>query len=219
MPKLPFEFISLQHLRFVLLTLAVLVVHACGFHLRGSIDVSDEIAPVYLQQNSVFELAREIKSLLISNNIETVDDVGLAKTQLTLLNESKNTRVLSVDGSGQAREYQLTYTANFSIKVKGAKEATESVKMRRDIIFDSTAVLGFANESEILYKDMRKQAARLILLKLQAASRNAGVQQETGQDMADQDASLTAPAVSGDAGQPAADSASDSNSSGSSEAR
>jgi len=210
MLKHPFAFISLQHLRFVLLTLAVLVVHGCGFHLRGSIDVSDDMAPVYLQQNSVFELAREIKSLLISNNIETVDDAGSAKTQLSLLNESKNTRVLSVDGSGQAREYQLTYTANFSVKVKDAKEKTESVKMRRDIVFDSTAVLGFANESEILYKDMRKQAARLILLKLQAASRNSGVQQETGEDMTDQDASQTAPAVSGDVSPPATDSDSDS---------
>ena len=190
MSKFSLAAISFPYMRFVWLALAVTVIHACGFHLRGSIEVSDDIAPVYLQQNSVFELAREIKSLLISNNIETVDNAGFAKTTLTLLNESKNTRILSVDGSGQARENQLSYTANFTVKVDTAKETTESVKMRRDIVFDSTAVLGFANESEILYKDMRKQAARLILLKLQAAARNAG-KQEMGDDATDQAGAIT----------------------------
>jgi len=121
---------------------------------------------------SVFELAREVKRLFTTNKIETVDNAVAAKTQLTLLSESKNTRVLSVDGSGQAQEYLLTYTANITIKAKTGKAVSDSVVVRRDLVFDSTAVLGFANEADVLYKDMRKQAARLILLKLQAYAAN-----------------------------------------------
>ncbi len=158
--------------RFSFVMLMVLLVHACGFQLRGSLTVSNEMAPVYLQQNSVFELAREVKRLFTTNKIETVDNAVAAKTQLTLLSESKNTRVLSVDGSGQAQEYLLTYTANITIKTETGKAVSDSVVVRRDLVFDSTAVLGFANEADVLYKDMRKQAARLILLKLQAYAAN-----------------------------------------------
>jgi len=183
---------SSKETRLALIIVLAFAVHACGFQLRGSLSVSDEIAPVYLQQNSVFELAREIKSLLATNKIKTVNNAAAAKTHLTLVNESKKSRVLSVSGSGQAKEYLLTYTANITIRTYPAKpgpaqvDTTEedtaqsglskavrdSVVVRRDLVFDSAAVLGFANEADILYEDMRKQAARLILLKLQAHVRN-----------------------------------------------
>ncbi len=163
--------VKVKRVAFVMLLL--LAIHACGFQLRGSINVSDDIAPVYLQQNSFFELAREVKSLLLSNKIEIVDDTLLAKTQLTLLTEEKASRVLSVDARGQAQEYLLTYKADILIKAETTEEIRETVVVRRDLVFDSAAVLGFANEANIIYKDMRKQAARLILLKLQALVRNA----------------------------------------------
>jgi outer membrane lipopolysaccharide assembly protein LptE/RlpB len=38
------------------------------------------------------------------------------------------------------------------------------------LLFDQNAVLAVTNESEILYKDMRRDTARLILLKVKARS-------------------------------------------------
>ena len=140
--------------QFTLVLFLALTVHACGFHLRGSISVTGEMSPVYMLQNNSFELAREIKSLLSSSKIKIVDNADAAKTQLVLVNETKDTRVLSVDGSGQAQEYLLTFTVNITIKVDEAKEIADSIVVRRDLNFDSTAVLGFANEADILYKDM-----------------------------------------------------------------
>jgi LPS-assembly lipoprotein len=159
-------------------------VHACGFHLRGELSLTGDIAPVYLQQNSVFELAREIKSLLVTNKIKIVENSSDAKTQLSLLNEAKNTRVLSVDGSGQAREYLLTYRVNFAIKLQQSKQIKESVSVSRALLFNSTAVLGTTNEAGILFEEMRAQAARLILLKLQAVSRNQALNKATLEDEA-----------------------------------
>ena len=92
--------------------------HACGFQLRGSIDLSEDISPIYIEQNNMFDLAREIKLLLAMNKIEVVEDAKQSKAQLTLLNEEKSRRVLSVDGSGRAREYLLIYKVNFVIKAK-----------------------------------------------------------------------------------------------------
>ncbi len=145
------------------------------------------MAPIYIQQNSVFDLAREIKTLLASNNIEVVKNSIQSKSQLILINEEKSRRVLSVDGSGQAREYLLTYKVNFEIKtssqeiiktkklksenaVEGNNE--ESVSVSRTWLFDPAAVLAVSNEAEILYKDMQREAARLILLRINAQSKN-----------------------------------------------
>ena len=135
--------------------------------------MSKEISPLYLERNSAFELARELKLLLAINNISVTYDPGMLNSQLTLLTEGKSRRVLTVDGDGRAREYLLTYTINFTVNTdrftkKESKEIKESISLTRSLLFDTEAVLAVTNESEILYKDMRRNAARLILLKLQA---------------------------------------------------
>lgn len=167
-----------KQLRVWMLLALVFSLHACGFQLRGSIDLSSEMSPIYIEQNSVFDLAREIKTLLASNKIAMVEDAQQSKSQLILLNDSKSQSVLSVDGSGQAREYRLTYKVNYVIKVnqKQNDEAAvvpDSLTVNRTWLFDPNAVLAVTNEAELLYKDMRREAARLILLKINARSKNS----------------------------------------------
>ena len=157
---------------------AVISLHACGFQLRGSINLSDDISPIFIEQNSVFDLAREIKSLMASNNIKVAENVSQSKSQLTLLNEEKSQRVLSVDGLGRVREYLISYRVNFVINTEpltttavdesAAKGAHDSISVARNLLFDPDAVLAVTNQAKILYEEMRRDAARLILLKLQA---------------------------------------------------
>ncbi len=161
----------------------VLLLSACGFQLRGALNLSQEMSPIYLQKNSLFELGRELKSLLLSNQIQVTENAKQAKAKLILLREGKSRRVLSVDGSGRAKEYLLSYSVDFSIKNKQSKVISEersrddsishdSISVARSLLFDPDAVIAVVNESEILYKDMRRDAARLILLKLQASGQS-----------------------------------------------
>ena len=167
-----------MRIRFISLMLAVSIVASCGFKLRGSLDISQDISPIYFQQNSVFELGREIKQLLATNEISVVENVDEVdddkfKAKLTLLNEVRDRRVLSVDANGRAREYLLKYMINYTIKLKGLKETEESISLTRSLLFDPVAVLAVTNESDVLYHDMQRDAARLVLLKLQALSLNS----------------------------------------------
>ncbi len=151
--------------------------YACGFQLRGSINLSSEMSPIYIEQNSVFDLAREIKTLLAANQIAMAETAAQSKSQLILLDDNKSQSVLSVDGSGQAREYLLTYKVNFVIKVNQKNRAQvvvvpDSLTVSRTWLFDPEAVLAVTNEAELLYNDMRREAARLILLKINARSKN-----------------------------------------------
>ncbi len=162
--------------RYITLALLVSLIQACGFQLRGALDLSQDISPIYLQQNNLFELGREIKALLNANKLQIAENEQQAKAQLALLSETRGRRVLSVDSNGRAREYLLNYTVNFSIKIKqttgiNQQGRQDTISVRRSLVFDSEEVLAVANQSEILYKDMQRDVARLILLKLQASSR------------------------------------------------
>ena len=165
--------LAMNLLRFFIIMLFVSVVSGCGFQLRGELGLSKEISPLYLERNGAFELARELKLLLVTNNISVTDNLGESNSQLTLLREEKNRRVLTIDGDGRAREYLLTYTIIFTVNTgrftkKESNEKSESISLTRSLLFDPEAVLAVANESEVLYKNMQRNAARLILLKLQA---------------------------------------------------
>lgn len=155
------------------LLLLVSFLSGCGFQMRGSLDLSDEISPLYLKSNRSFELARELKLLLATNNVTVTDNPARANYQLILVREMKSRRVLTVDGDGQNKEYLLTYTIEYSINVKDAarQDVIESISLRRSLLFDTEAVLAVTNVSEIYYKDMQRDAARLILLKLQTRAR------------------------------------------------
>lgn len=161
-----------------LILLLVLVITGCGFHLRGALDISSDISPVYIQQGSAFELAREITSLLEKNNVVIADNPSMSSSQLKLVSESRSRRVLSVDSSGRAIEYLLTYSADIIIKTRQAKEVQDKVSLSRSLVFDPDAVLAAANEAETLYRDMRKDAARLVLLKLQARAAASAITDE-----------------------------------------
>ena len=153
---------------FTSLLLMTALISSCGFQLRGAVEISQDVSPIFIEQNSAFRLARDVKGMLASNHITVTDKPASANAQLTLLEEVRNRRVLSVDTSGQAREYLLSYTVNFSVRIKHAKAKDESITLTRSLLFDTTAVIAVANESEVLYEDMRREASRLILLKLQA---------------------------------------------------
>lgn len=175
---------SKKSLHVLAVAMVVIGLHACGFQLRGSINLSTEISPIYIEQNNMFDLAREIRSLLATHKIEVVEDAKLSKAQLTLVSEGRDRRVLSVDGRGRAREYMLQYKVNFMVRtaievaeIKGKDDpkahdsiSPDSISLSRSLLFDPDAVLAVTNEAVILYNDMRRDAARLILLKLQARS-------------------------------------------------
>ena len=106
----------------IIIVALVFIIQACGFQLRGELDLSQDMYPIYLQHNNLFELGRDVRLLLTGNKVQMTEDVKQAKTQLTLLSEAKSRRVLSVDGDGRAREYLLNYTTYFSIEIKNAED-------------------------------------------------------------------------------------------------
>ena len=159
--------------RFIVLVLAVAIIQSCGFKLRGELALSKDLSPMFIVQNTAFELSREIKSLLRNNAIELTDNTESWNSQLTLINEIKERRVLSVDSNGRAREYQLNYTAIFLFNKRDETAAQDTVTLSRSLLFDTDTVLAVENESEVLYREMQRDASRLILLKLQAYSLNS----------------------------------------------
>ena len=154
--------------------LLLLTLTACGFHLRGSVELPPELAAINVQDaKPTTDIAPSLRSALKSSGIQVSDSAPML---LQLKAEQYGKRVLSVDSSGRAQEYGLSYTVRFLLKGVGAEGekdamwlAEQTVTQTRDLRFDANAVLGTASEEAQLKAEMRRDAVSKILRRLQQA--------------------------------------------------
>ncbi|MFK5913295.1 MAG: LPS assembly lipoprotein LptE [Woeseiaceae bacterium] len=172
-----------RKLTFILLLNFVLA--SCGFHLRGSQDLSSVLPEVQLQGvNNHSELGRALIEALSEAKINVLDESDIL---LNIKPETFSKRVLSLDVNGLANQYELNYHLGFSVIRKVAKANTDensqqkiveivpmqSITEKREYLFDANLVLVKANEEIQLNNDMRVAAMLQLVRRLKYLMRNA----------------------------------------------
>lgn len=153
-----------------LLTLILLLsLTACGFHLRGSVQLPPELGELTLvDAKPATDVAPELRRALQGQGVRLMEAAPL---RLQLAAEHYGKRVLSVDAAGRAQEYGLSYMVRFSLLAADgvAWLPEETVTLTRDLRFDAAAVLATGNEEAQLKGEMRRDAVLQILRRLQYA--------------------------------------------------
>ena len=154
--------------------LIVFSLSSCGFHLRGDYKLPSQMASTYIKaddKNS--ELVRVLARSLKTSNVNVVATQQQAQSILTIANEKQEKRVLSVDTQGRAREYEISYQIDLNVSAVESdfSIAEQTLKLQRDFLFDTEDVLGKSREEDTLIKDMQQDMVRLIMLRLQAATK------------------------------------------------
>ncbi len=153
--------------------LGLYLLSACGFHLRGPIELSAEIAPIFIEQSGTdIVVNRELRTLLSQSGKKNMTLIrSEAKAILNIVGSKEKKRVVAVDGRGRARQYDLSYVLRYRLTGKNIPQVGNDnvsvLNLRRSLNFDPDNVLAISHEVENLYNDMRKDSARLILQRLQ----------------------------------------------------
>jgi LPS-assembly lipoprotein len=130
----------------------------------------EHLSPLFLDKDSMsLQLYKELRSTMKASGAELTDDPAAAASVLEISQE-KNTRdVISVDTLGRAREYRLIYRLTFTLQASGEAVIDKSnIQLTRNLLFNPEAVLGVTEETENIYRDMVRDSAGQILLRLQA---------------------------------------------------
>lgn len=166
----------MKNIKFTFLFLLSFLIISCGFHLRGSQDLSAVLPEAQIQGTSKHsDLGRELIRALISANVNVLDE---SDTVLNITRDVFSKRVLSLDSAGRANQYELSYQLSFSLikKVKSENNISDekqkiiilipsqSITEKREYLFDANLVLAKSDEETRLNNDMR-QAAMLQLIR------------------------------------------------------
>ena len=135
------------------ISLLIIVLTGCGFHLRGALPTLAMDNPIYIagvDKNS--DLYRELVRQLRGAKSVITETRSLAKSVLTISNYRSRERQLTLNSSNQAVEYELEESFNFSVQTSNTTVESRPLKVTR--------VLG-RTESETLAREREEREMRV----------------------------------------------------------
>lgn len=187
-------------MRIAKLSLVVLfaaLIAGCGFKLRGSAELPGYKLPfttIALSLPTTSEFYAQLKRTIEASSPGTrvVADAKEAEAVLTVLSDTRQKLILSLNASGRAREYQLV--RNFSFKVHPNAPAApapapkytdapvaapteyiapSTITLRREITFSDDLVLSKESEENLLWRDIQNDLVQQLMRRLAAAKLQA----------------------------------------------
>jgi LPS-assembly lipoprotein len=135
------------------ISLLIIVLTGCGFHLRGALPTLTMDNPIYIagvDKNS--DLYRELARQLRGAKSVVTETRSLAKSVLTISDYRSRERQLTLNSSNQAVEYELEESFNFFVQTSSTTVESRPLKVTR--------VLG-RTESETLAREREEREMRI----------------------------------------------------------
>jgi len=158
----------MQKLKITFLASLLVFLSACGFHLRGQVDLPVGLRILDLNAQLADNLTQNIlRQSLLSNGVTLSAD---APYTLKILNESGDRRVLTVTSNAKASEYELIQNLTFELlDTKGNSiSKAQTITSYRTLQYDASAEIGKAQEETNLRREMKQSNAYNVLLRLKA---------------------------------------------------
>jgi LPS-assembly lipoprotein len=143
---------------------------ACGFQLRGAYTLP--FATLHIGLPETAELRAQIRRTVeASSPTRVTNDVKAADASLLVLGDAQQRLVLTLNASGQAREYQLVRTFNFRLIDTAGREliAPSRIVIHREITYSDELVLAKESEEALLWRDIQNDLVQQLMRRLAAA--------------------------------------------------
>ena len=146
----------------------LLLLNACGWHLRGSEPLPAPMSATYLDsadQHSDFD--RALRRSLDSAGAKLViakEDAGVV---LRIRKDVSGRRVLAVSARNTPQEYEVYYSIEYSVEVDGQEVIpVQTLELVNDFSYDEAALLAKEREEAGLRAALARDLAGLVLRRL-----------------------------------------------------
>lgn len=158
-------------LAIILVISFVLLTSACGFKLRGAVEIPPELNPMFIQPPQGSLVQAQIVQQLQGSQVRLAARPQDARVIIRIGNEERSSRVVAVDRDGKVLAYELHYRVAFDAVAPDGKQlvTSQTLDVVRSYDNPDVQVLGKQLEGELIFQDMIEDAANRILNRLRAA--------------------------------------------------
>lgn len=147
----------------------VLLLSACGFHLRGMVDIPlwlDSVAIISNDGNKPFEM--RLESGLEAYKIKVIPEPAQAHYWLIINKSNLQQHIISVGASTNPRQYQLIMTIEFQLQSNTGKiiQPSRQIMVTRQFTVNNDRILGSNEEEATLISEMQQEAVIQIINRL-----------------------------------------------------
>ncbi|PWY56253.1 hypothetical protein DGG96_07910 [Legionella qingyii] len=161
-----YQFVTL---RCMLPMLLMLLLSACGFHLRGISNVPNWLNNVaIISENNDKQFVSILQSRLEGSKIDVNPDPAQAKYWLIIDEVNLNQQIISIGASTNPRQYTITLTVSFVLKARSGQisDTPEQINVSRELTLNNDRILGSKDEESILIGEMKQDAVTQIIYRL-----------------------------------------------------
>lgn len=144
----------------------------CGFALRGQATLPYKT--IYLGFSGNNELGANLRrNIRYTSGTEVVDRPQDAEAQFQMLAEDRQKIILTLDGQGRVRDYELIYHVVFRVHDGKGREfmPPTEINLRREISFNDSALMAKEAEERLIYREMQADLVQQIMRRLEAQGR------------------------------------------------
>ncbi|SIN99033.1 LPS assembly lipoprotein LptE [Salinivibrio sp. ES.052] len=153
-------------LRSLLVAVVSLTIASCGFALRGSYNLPDEVNKVSLTSfDSYGELTRQMRNVLRQHKVQIVSP-SKEVANIHLLSESNSEQTLSLYQNSRVAEKEFRYVARYRVTVPNKGSYTYNTTLSRNFLDNPLTALAKSVEQDKLVAEMRTEATRQIMRQL-----------------------------------------------------
>lgn len=148
---------------------SVLLLGACGFHLRGVRDLP--FATIFINADRYSETTAQLRRAInAQSTTQVVDEIKQAEAVLDITENRIEKVILSLNSAGRVREYQLRQRFSYRVRTANNEEIApvSTIEVRRDLTFNDVEVLAKQEEEVLLYAEMQSDVIQQLLRRLQA---------------------------------------------------
>ena len=147
----------------------------CGFALRKAPEFAFATLYSGLPESSPLgvELRRTLQATKKVRVISDPRQIADAQVVLDVLSNQREKVVLSLNSSGQVREFQLRSRFRFRLRTLAGKEVIPETELllEREINFNESLVLAKDAEELLLYRDMQSDIVQQLVRRLAAVNK------------------------------------------------
>lgn len=157
----------------LMLSALILLLSACGWHLRGTNQADLNVDSVYITADrGLSDFVIELKRALAVNQVSTPDLASNADYSIALSNEKKTRRAVSVGNDALVTEYELSLSIDYLITSKQGDLLVPVTKAEviRSYEFDRNAMVAKSEEENLIKAEMQNTLIQQILRQLRFVS-------------------------------------------------
>ncbi len=147
----------------VVLVIALLL-SACGYHLRGGLDLPENFKKVYLEGGSS-QLREAFNQTLKASAARLTSTPEQAGIIVRIVGENAKRRALSLSARGRSNEIELYYRLEYELPEPNntADSHRQLVEIRREYFNDQQDIVAKDNEEAVIQNEMYQQAVSAII--------------------------------------------------------